>query len=484
MRHDACRHLVLHDELTDEARAHLDGCPPCREYAERIGCVVGTAPSLLSGRVPADLADRVVARVRAEAGIPVPPAPLAITAVEGPAKAATPADISHARSRRSRRAALVRSGAVAAAVALVVAALAVLPGRGWDGTNLSDVLLAAAERTAAAGTARLRIDGSASMTVRLPALALPPVEEIPVPGAPDLFDLPNFPEPPDAGGYSGFEEFAESLRESQRRVEESLRRSQQEALQAQQEARRRVGEAQQEIRRRLAALPRQHAVTVAFEGNGEMIEPDRLHLAGTTRLVRSTPPVPGAASAPFEIIVADGSSYTLQPDGTWVRAPGPVGPFGVLSLDAAALLDMLKVPRTGLSDLGVEQLDGVRVRHVRYDIADVGLAPRPLGSRVTYTVEGWIGVDDNLLRKLTLRSSGRPAPREDAATAEWQTEMTVRLFDFGAPLSIEAPSPEVVRDRFTGPIGPLAVVHPFHTGLTFSFSIALPFLDDWSRHGR
>jgi len=90
----------LDDDEATAVRAHLDGCPTCREEAAQLGPVAGLLGLADPDRVgapaepPREMLDGVLARIDRERAV---------------------------RSRTRRRSILVRSGAVAAAIAMVIA---------------------------------------------------------------------------------------------------------------------------------------------------------------------------------------------------------------------------------------------------------------------------------------------------------------------------------------------------------------------------
>ena len=70
MTHGACRRALLEDRMSEAARRHLTECGPCGAFARGLTAVDSWRPA--GAPPPAGLADRVVARIRAEAGTDVP----------------------------------------------------------------------------------------------------------------------------------------------------------------------------------------------------------------------------------------------------------------------------------------------------------------------------------------------------------------------------------------------------------------------------
>ena len=66
MTHGACRRALLEDRVGDAARRHLAGCGSCGAFARGLSAVDNWQPASVQPP-PAGLADRVVARIRAEA---------------------------------------------------------------------------------------------------------------------------------------------------------------------------------------------------------------------------------------------------------------------------------------------------------------------------------------------------------------------------------------------------------------------------------
>lgn len=165
-------HTEIRDALTDgrsdaDVVAHLASCTSCRSFATALEHILETAPRL-AGSPPTDLADRVLVGIDLDThGLGSPPA-------RDDDSAFLPAFWAGAGRRLT---------AVAAALLLVVGLTAVL--QRTDEADPREVVLASAERTTAAGSARVEVGAEAEVVVDLPET---PAGE--VPSGPDLSHVP------------------------------------------------------------------------------------------------------------------------------------------------------------------------------------------------------------------------------------------------------------------------------------------------------
>jgi hypothetical protein len=143
--HAAWRDAVLAGDPGPDANAdlaqHLADCTECAELAVRVATVRRLAPTLGTAPVPADLGDRLVASLRRTDAY---------------------------RTTRRRRVAhvLLPRLAIAAAVIVLFGVLVASDdgsAPGGEDVDLSDALLVSAEQTEAAGSARLRLEGVATV---------------------------------------------------------------------------------------------------------------------------------------------------------------------------------------------------------------------------------------------------------------------------------------------------------------------------------
>lgn len=327
----------------------------------------------------------------------------------------------------------VRALAVAASALLVVGSLAVLAGpRGGD---LGDpaahgLLLTAARATEAARYARVEVSGSAETTVHIRRLPeLPDLPEIELPPVPEIedpeFEVPAFEVP--EGLPEGFElpeDFAvpEAPDPSELRAQAQASRDE-----AQEEAQRRVQEFEEQVRTMLENLPREFHARWEFHASGVVEIPGRLELEGEARLVESTPEVPDG-SGRFHVVVSNDVTYTEHPDGSYSRTGEGPGALEALVARPGAAVDLMAEAENA-QDLGEEEQDGQRVRHLRFE-ADGN------------TVDAWIGSDDHIVRKMTVTSSGRE--ERDGIEVEWRAEATIRVTPMDGPVTILVPPPDAV----------------------------------------
>lgn len=144
-----------------------------------------------------------------------------------------------------------------------------------------------------------------------------------------------------------------------------------------------------------------------------------------------------------KLITSSGTNYIL--DGTtdtWNRLPGDspffAGPSVFLGSDASGLTDLALV--------GSETLDGVETHVVSAKRLGVEIG----GATGDLDVVYWIGVEDNLLRKV--EASGfvefgeDGVPGLDFSIPSANATLTARFFDYGKP--VEITTPELALPRF------------------------------------
>lgn len=373
--HDACRQRVLDGEVSEAVLAHLAGCPGCADLAARVASVRRLAPELGAAAPAADLPARVMKALHAADTAP-PPAfppppfpPPALPRVPPPAPPLSPA--------RRRRPVLRPLLSAAAVVAVIVGLVIVDPGANDAEGGVSNALLASARRTAAQGTARLRLDGRTELLL--------------------------------TDGSGG------------------------------------------------PARP----VTVTFGGSGQLGN-HRLHYRGTSHAV--SPSGRPVTLAPYEVTVIGNEGWMRRPDGSWWSIPAAgadhaaggaavAGPLAPLVLDAGSVLELLRLPKESLRDLGSGgEISGEAVRHLRFTV-------RPAPS-LRYQVDAWVGAQDQLLRQLAMASTGTwTGP--DGSVVRWRSSGTVRLFGFGERVVITKPDAALVRAAPVDRAGPEAVLFPF-----------------------
>lgn len=454
--HDQVRELLSAGESSAEIAKHVRGCKACREWSATLERVRALAPESFAPPAPRGLADRVIAATRTAAVTSI-----AEAGPRGARRWAGPAASQPWHRRVAGRL------AIAAALIAVIAASAVLVPRGGAGA----VLVASAEKTEAAESARVSFDGTMKATIEVDLGVLRKM----IAGLPEFPDVPDPaepPQPPDqsearegfarteaearaeyercrASGRGAFcEQILEGLREA---LEEGLRQAREGFQQARLEfrevqreffriARRSLSDARAQIERAraevLASLPEKIEFDMRLKGSGVAVFPDRLHLSGEMA-VSSTIPVP--VGGDFELIVIGDDAWMKTPlsDGKWVAMPATQSPFALTFKPGKILEQMRKAPGR-VEDLGEETLNGERVRHLRIHHGVDARANRAGG-----TVDLWVGAEDEILRKTQMAGEGSLAA--GPARGSFSTGAKFALHDFGAEASVTAPPPgEVV----------------------------------------
>jgi hypothetical protein len=180
-----------------------------------------------------------------------------------------------------------------------------------------------------------------------------------------------------------------------------------------------------------------------------------VHFSGDDYAVGSSPDEPGD-----EMRVVDGEIYTSNPsEGApeWVHDTHPSTPDLTFNLDPRTLVERLRV-RGDFEVIGDEDVDGVRTTRLQ------AMRPEAIpGETAAFFIPGAFsegGVDvevtvtsldlwvdeDNLVRRLELSVSDRivSAPPEFGELTESERlsawSFSMRFYDFGAPITIEAPA--------------------------------------------
>jgi hypothetical protein len=113
--------------------------------------------------------------------------------------------------------------------------------------------------------------------------------------------------------------------------------------------------------------------------------------------------------------------------------------------DPGALLDQLQ-PAGGFEDVGTEPVDGVETRRLR--ASHPGETPthvlRDSWGRLgeVTNLEVWVD-DEGLVRRLDLEFTNDELPRPPDTLVTSSATISVRFFDFGGPITIDAPSDAV-----------------------------------------
>lgn len=451
MRHSACRQALLDGDLRPEVAEHLDQCQRCRRFARDLAQVAVHAAEMAPGPTPPDLADRVMARVRERA-----------VAGDAPAVAAL-ADGHDGRVIASRPALAALS--VAAVMVLLVGVLAAFPRD--DAADVAqpdapaeiDAILAAAERTVDAGTARIRLRGTASGTITPPTdLPTPEFTLPPVAG----FEPPPFqaPPPPD---YSQLppeqqeqfrQQYDDSIAESERQYNAFL----EESRQSYDEYSSRAQDAFEGL-----DLPDEYSFEMSIQAEGAVVFPDRMRIDGEMEVRAGS--LPGDPSGTFGVAVDLGTSYLLSPDGAWLRVPGVGGPLEPLLADPHGIVRLVVGATGDVSDLGEEELGGFAVRHYRFTVDASVFAPAGAGATGSGRVDVWVGVDTRVVHKLVSTASSDYSGG-GGFRSRIDSSMTMELYDFGADVTVEIPQ---VSGSASAALGAAAVLTPFEGDMATSF---------------
>ena len=459
------QHALLDDERSPEVEAHLRRCPACRDFAARLDAVRTSAAGLgdvLAPPAPGDLADRVLAHVRADGAERHAGAPARPEARQGPWLTEA--------ARRS----LTRSAAIAAALLLVVGALAVLAR---PDEERHDVLLASAERTEAAGTAKVTVEGETELAV--------PVEHV-APGnggaGPVRAARPPFEAfPPEVRGHMeaqwarAMAEFERQLAVFQAQVDEAIRRSQEQIDRALRDAF--GGSGRPPSSRPSAAPPTSAApprpptalsLRLAVAAGGTVDFRGRAQLQGTVR-----PAVPASsleASATGFAVSVDGRHAAVQaPDGSWAQAQSQSGsgPLGSVLLEPGAVGRILRNAEGEVEELGEADVDGARVRRYRFEVDPSALLRTELSDQ-RWTAEATVDADGRV-RSLRLQSRGG-VDRKSPLT--WRTDVTLRLHDFGTPVGPRPAAAAEARGNAAAGSRSSVLVHPFGPSVSASLQSA------------
>ncbi|HVM41652.1 MAG TPA: hypothetical protein VM618_12835, partial [Acidimicrobiia bacterium] len=209
-------------------------------------------------------------------------------------------------------------------------------------------------------------------------------------------------------------------------------------------------------------IPDRFSAEAEISGDGEVVFGEALRVDGSVDLVSSNAGPDTSAAGSFRLVVQGSEARYLGPEGQWIAVPGPAGPLGTLMLDPSGVTRLLNDARTGVEDLGEDEIDGRRVRGYRFGVGSSVLAGVDDGA--DGTAEAWVDVEDEVLLRLTIRSTVRhdEGPRRGVL----RTTLTMDLTDFGADVSVDVPP---AQGRASSPLGPAAILYPFDAGFSVSF---------------
>lgn len=458
MRHSACRRALIEGELDPEVASHLETCDRCHSFARDLGQVAEYAQAMAPGPTPPGLAERVIARVTG-----TPPSTETDEVDDAVIDPRRGTDTAWPGTQRKP---LLATMAVAAVMLLLVGALATVarlggnepPAASPEHPEEIDALLAAAEHTLSAGTARVRLSGTARATVRPPRdLALPNLEFARTPPA---FDPPAFdPPPPPDFSQMPPEQAEEALRAYEQQVDE-MRRQYDAFVE---ETRRQYEQFRRDTSQVFAdrAIPDEFSVELTISGTGAVRFSDTMRIDGEIQIQAAAET---SLTGTYEFAVAvDGLTTVVRsPDGSWVEVPAPVGPLTPILADADGVASLLTGAKGTVDDRGRENLDGFRVRHYRFDVDSEVFGNGT--ARANGSVDVWIGVDDGVVHKLVASSS---AHHQDPSGFEsrMDSSMTLELFDFGTDVSVAIPEADATS---SAPLGPAALLAPYEATMVAS----------------
>lgn len=405
MTHDDVRAaLVGDDAVPAAARRHLTTCVECAEFARGLDRVRRTAPLLVPAGPPEGLADRVLTAVR-EA--PAPPTPGAVVVP----------------MRRSfGRRALTRVAVGAAATLVIGAGAAVL--REQEERTPRTTLVAAAERTEAAGSAKVRVRGNA--TFRLPARGTTP---------PDFASMPvELQAHVEARWRAAMAGFEAAMRNYEKLMESLDRMFSQYPGFGFPGAPSRPPRPPRPPRATTAPTPPPTppdlTTTVEIDASGDVAFGDRLRLNGTVGV---------DARSRFDLVSAR-EGVAVRAGGGWSLAADEVGPWAAL---------------VGAPD------EIVRLVASATDVRPV--AEGRYAFRVTAAdgteLTGQASVSGGLLTAVDVTAAGR------SGGAHWTTTLHVTISDPGAPVEPEPVRVGEVRDRVAAGNAASRVIYPFGAGL-------------------
>ncbi len=398
----------VHTEHRDLLAAGDDvDCDDCADFASRLATVRRTARLLDVAAPPPGLADRVAAAVASLH----PPAP-------------TPAPIP------ANRRLVIRTTAIAAAALLVIGIAVTLP-RDEDDPGRK-LLLAAATSTEDAGSARVRVQGSADIEVPRLDDHAPNFEGVPV-------EMRGWMEQRWAEIEAQFElQVAEFERRAQDTLDQGMAQAQEAFERAMREFARNGSQGPPPTPPRPPAppappphapaaprpqLPDRLSVGVAVAADGVVGFGGRLNVSGSVRPVDGSVDAPSSAAA-FEVRASAGALALRRPDGSWASLETTAAtPWAALLARPDGVVRLL---RSAEGDVEVVGRSG-GLRHVRFAVGDD-------------FAEAWID-DDDRVRRLNVVSQRTPEG------AKWRSSVSVELSDFGVEV------PAVVSPELTGEAG-------------------------------
>jgi lipoprotein LprG len=142
----------------------------------------------------------------------------------------------------------------------------------------------------------------------------------------------------------------------------------------------------------------------------------------------------GGIPLQIDFIAVGDTHYVENPiTRSWQSVPAATSPVGELNLGASAINILEKVQDPEYE--GRSEVDGAAVHQVSGTVAaeDVEGIVQALRVDHSFPVDVWVGVEDDLVRRIVLTGPATPAEHED-------TVRTIDLSGFDEPVEIEPPA--------------------------------------------
>lgn len=168
-------------------------------------------------------------------------------------------------------------------------------------------------------------------------------------------------------------------------------------------------------------------------GQGEIQVPDHLQVRFDV-VPAGLPPGMRAGAQRGETIRVGDTAYSRVDGGEWSHENHDEGVLAG-SLLASDLPAILRAADGRPQDLGVEEITGVRTRHLAFAVADDAVV-QPAGFNLRRRAHVWIDEHDRLIR-LRMEAEGPVAAQP--LPGYWRIGLTLTLADFGAAVDIRPP---------------------------------------------
>ena len=169
-----------------------------------------------------------------------------------------------------------------------------------------------------------------------------------------------------------------------------------------------------------------------FDLIGDFLAPDRMHATMSMSFLGSTMEI--------EMINIGDTAYTTDPEtGEWISNANPdeIAPF-----DPNAFIGSEEYDLEDPVLVGIEVIDGVPAYHLSGDVSSTDFEEL-MGEQAgegTMTIDFWIGVEDLLLRKITMSADFSGSLMEGMEGDQQITLLIEIVFsNYNAEISIEPP---------------------------------------------